>query len=153
MLPDLGPRFVYPDIPVEAALEVARLHEVVHPHFEVFVEEAGLVRPVVEEVLYVGLARLAIPTDEGGSPPLLVEQLVPDLPDAVGLEPAPTYPWVDTVEEEQPSQPLRVLPCEGLGDVGTHVVADQTEALYPEGIHEACKVLHKDLEQGARRVG
>jgi hypothetical protein len=116
--PDLGPRFVYPDVPVEAALEVARLHEVVHPHLEVLVEEARLVRPVVEEVLYVGLASLVIPTDEGGGPPLLVERLVPDLLDAVGLEPALAYPWVDAVEEEQPQQPLRVLPCEGLGDVG-----------------------------------
>src|SRR3712207_5731692 len=153
MLPDLGPRFVYPDIPVEAALEIARLHEVVDPHLEVLVEEAGLVRPVVEEVLYVGLASLSIPTGEGSGPPLLVERLVPDLLDALRLEPAPTYPWVDAVEEEQPSQPLWVLPCESLGDVGAHVVADQTEAIYPEGVHEACKVLHKDLEQGARRVG
>jgi hypothetical protein len=31
-------------------------------------------------------------------------------------------------------------------------VADQAEALYPESIHEACKVLHQYCEKGARRV-
>src|SRR5215216_712749 len=151
--PDRGPRFVYPDIPVEAALEVTRLHEDVHPGLKILIEEARLVRPMVEEVLYVGFARRVILTDRAGGPPLRVERLVPDLLDAFGLEPAPTYPRVDAVEEEQAQEPLRVLPGEGLGDVGAHVVADQTEALYPEGIHEACKVLHQYLEKGARRVG
>ncbi len=40
--PQLGSRLVYPDVPVEASLEVARFHEVVHPGVEVLLEDAGL---------------------------------------------------------------------------------------------------------------
>jgi hypothetical protein len=67
---------------------------------------------------------------------LLVEGLVPDLLNAPGIEPTLPYPGVDAVEEEQAQEPLRVLPGEGLSDKGAHVVAHQTEALYPEGVSQ-----------------
>ncbi len=81
----LGPCLVDAYVPIEAPLQVARLHEIVHPGFEVLVEDTGFVRPVVEEVANVYFTRPAISADKGGGPRLLIELLVPDLLYAIRL--------------------------------------------------------------------
>src|SRR5215217_3249743 len=149
---DIQPRFVSADVPVEPALKVARLHEIVHPEVEVLVEQAGLVRPVVEEMAEVSLTGLPVLAYQGGSPWLLVESLVPDLVYALRIRPSPADPGVRTVEEEQAVETFRIFPGETLRHVRANVVADHPEPLEVQGVGKGTKILHEVAQKLLRRT-
>src|SRR5713226_2044053 len=73
-------------IPGEAALKIARLHEVVDEVLDLTIEGARRMRPVPEQVIEIKTASLAAVADKLGRPELLVEGLVPDLLDMVRSE-------------------------------------------------------------------
>ena len=126
------------DVPVEPAPEIPGLEEVVHPGLHVLViEDARIVGPVAQEVPDVELAGSPAGADQVGGPWQLMERLVPDLPQVVGVRPAPADTRIGAVEEEEPRQPLGMRPGEGLGDVGTDVMADDSEPPELERIGEA----------------
>jgi len=88
-------------IPGEAALEIAGLHEVVDEVLDLAIESARHMRPVPEHAVEKGAASLAALADELRCPGLLVEGLVPDLLDMVGVDPAPTDAGIRAVEEKE----------------------------------------------------
>src|SRR5690348_11441846 len=72
-------RLMRADVPVEAALKVAGLHEIIDPRLEVLVEGMGIVRPMPQEMPDIGAASLARAPDQRRGPGLLMKRLVPDL--------------------------------------------------------------------------
>src|SRR5215211_6461521 len=149
---EVYPGLVGGDVPVEPALQVARLHEVVHPEMEILVEEAGLVRPVIEEMAKVSLTGLPVLTHQGGGPGLLVEGLVPDLVHAVRIHPSPADPGIGTVEEEQARETFRIFPGKTLRHVRAHVMADYPEPLEIQSVGKGAKILHQVAQKFLRRT-
>src|SRR5579872_2686608 len=94
------PRLVSADVPVEAALEIARLHEVVDPGVEILVESVRIMRPMPKEMPDVQSAGLSRASHQRRGPWLLVEGLIPDLLEMLGRRPARTDPRIRAIEEE-----------------------------------------------------
>jgi hypothetical protein len=65
----------------------------------------------------------------------------------VRLRPTTSDPGVGTVEEEQPSEPIGVLPREGLGDVGADVVTHYPKFLEVQSIDQSLQVFDQDIQR------
>src|SRR6185437_666009 len=130
------PSLVGADVPVEAALEIAGLEEIVDPGLDILVEGVGIMRPMREEMPEIEAAGIARAADECGGPRLLVERLVPDLDEMLGRRPACADAGIRTVEEEQAAQALAMLPRQALRDIGSDIMRDDPGFGDAEHIHE-----------------
>src|SRR5260370_15305888 len=88
-------------IPGEAALKIARLHEVVDEVLDLTIERARRMRPVPEQAIEIKTASLAAVADKLGRPELLVDGLVPDLLHMVWVHPAPANAGIRAVDEKE----------------------------------------------------
>ncbi len=140
------------EIPVEAALDVARLHEVVDIGFQQVAEHGGIVaRPVVEEMAEVEPAGLARAADQLRGPRQLLEVLIPDLDQMAGLAVAVAEARIGRAEIERAGQPPRLMMRHRLHDIGAEVAADHAEAVMAEPIHHREHIERVAL-RGGRRV-
>src|SRR6185312_1669855 len=98
-------RLVGADVPVEAALEITGLEEIVDPGLDILVEGVRIVRPMREEVAEVEAAGL--------------EQML-------GRRPARADAGIRAVEEEQATQALAMLSRQTLRDIGTDIMRDDS---------------------------
>src|SRR5579859_748619 len=112
------------DVPVEAALEIAGLHEVVDPGLEVLIEHLRIMRPVPKEMTDVQPAGVARAPDHRCRPGLLMERLIPDLLEMLRRCPSRADPRVRAIEKEKPAQPVRLLARKPLRGIGADVVRD-----------------------------
>src|SRR5260370_33828924 len=119
-------------VPGEAALKIARLHEVVDEVLDLTIEGARRMRPVPEQAIEIKTASLAAVADKLGRPELLVEGLVPDLVDMVWVHPAPADAGLRAVEEKEPWQPLAGQPRRALGHKCPRVLRTQAEPTLPD---------------------
>ena len=78
-------------IPGEAALKIARLHEVVDEVLDLAIEGVRHVRPMLEHAVKKNTASFAAVAYELGRPELLGEGLVPDLFDVVWVHQGGRY--------------------------------------------------------------
>ena len=98
---------VVAQIPVEPALEISGLHEVIHPRLEFFIECLRAVSPVAQERTNVRPACLPRGTDQPGGPGHLMEELIPHLQQMNGRNPPSPDAGVCAVEEKEPGNPSR----------------------------------------------
>src|SRR6185437_9647931 len=141
------PSLVGADVPVEAALEIARLEEVVDPGLDILVEGMGIMRPMREEMAEIEAAGLARAADERGGPGLLVERLVPDLDEMLGRRPACADAGIWTVEEEQAAQTFAMLPREALCNVRPDIMRDDAGFGDAERVHERQNICGMDIRR------
>ncbi len=120
----------------EAAGEVAGFEKVIGEGLQHVVEGVLAMRPVFQEISDIGAATLARRADQGRRHLQLVERLVPDLVQPLGLGHARADAGIDEVEEKQPGDPLWGGSCQRLHHRAADVMADDTGPVEAERVHQ-----------------
>jgi hypothetical protein len=145
---------VLTDVPVEAALHIARPHEVVDPSIENDVESIFPVRPVAQEMADVRPTALARGGHQHRSVMHLMEGLIPDLIDVTGLVPATAHAVRRAIEEEQARSPCCEAHPKNLHHVGADVVTNEAAATNVHGIQQRDDIVgERDRVDSVGRTG
>lgn len=149
-LPDLD--IVETNIPIETTLKISGHHEVINPHLKIIIESMRVMRPMREEMLEINPARIAVITDQVSREGFLVERLVPDFLQMVGLGPSTSNTRVRAIEEQQTVHPLRPTPRKGLGGIGSGIVTDNADMFQTKTVQEVSKILGQNIRASGRDV-